>query len=148
MSIVVERLSDLLIQEAQLLDGVSDQIKQVVKLRLMMTFLRDADSRIDEYRVGILVARVRELAYDVENVVETFLLKALSGERQRKQGGMKNIVKRSVCVLDDYVCDHKFDREIKRLQTRMSEVTNSFGDYSIASISRPGIIKVFKQYTG
>lgn len=136
MLIVVERLDDLMIQEPQLLDGVSDQIKQVVvKLRWMMTFLRDADSRINEHRVGILVAQVRELAYDVEDVVERFLIKALSS-KQRMHGGMKSIVKRSVCVLDGYVHQQEFNREIKGVQTRMSEVFTSFSAYKIASTSQ------------
>ncbi|XP_074335492.1 putative disease resistance protein At1g50180 [Apium graveolens] len=137
VSIVVERIGDLLIQEPQLLDGVSDHIEQVVvKLRWMLTFLRDADSRMDEHKVEILVAQVRELAYDVEDIVERFLIKALSSERQRTQGGMKNVVKRSVCVLDEYVYQHEFNREIKRVQTSMSVVFTSFNNYGIASTSQ------------
>ncbi|KAK1381934.1 hypothetical protein POM88_019669 [Heracleum sosnowskyi] len=51
-------------------------------------------------------------------------------------GGMKNRVKRSVCVHDDYLHRNKFNREIKRIQTRMSELSTTFGDYSIASTSQ------------
>lgn len=75
VSIVIGRLTDLLMEEAHLLHGLRDEIEQVVtKLRWMKTFLHDADTRTDEQRVKVLVAQIRDLVYDAENVGESFLL--------------------------------------------------------------------------
>uniref|UniRef100_A0A166CN79 NB-ARC domain-containing protein n=1 Tax=Daucus carota subsp. sativus TaxID=79200 RepID=A0A166CN79_DAUCS len=72
VSIVVGRLVDLLIEKAQILHEVRDEIQRVVtELMRMKTFLPDADSRIDVERISILLRDVRELAYDAEHAVET-----------------------------------------------------------------------------
>lgn len=134
VSVIVGRLTDLMIEEANLLYEVRDDIELVVtELRRMMTFLSDADSRIHEERVGILIAQVRDLVYDAEDVAETFLLKVSSSERHKTQGGFRNKVKGSLCVFHDYAYHHKFNREIKCIQTRIQNLFSCFRDYNITS---------------
>ncbi|XP_074357292.1 putative disease resistance protein RXW24L [Apium graveolens] len=116
VSIVVGRLTDLLSEEVQLLHAVQDEIQELVaELMRMKTFLPDADSRISEEKIRILLADVRELAYDAEHVVETFLVKASSNERKtRKQ-------------------ENKYRIKIKDIQRKMSVIQDFFGDYNIRS---------------
>ncbi|XP_074358888.1 putative disease resistance protein At1g50180 [Apium graveolens] len=157
VSMVVGRLTDLLNEEAHLLQGVRAEIEQVVdKLKWMKTFLHGADSRIDEQRVRVLVAEVRDLVYDAENVVESFLLKASSTERHRTNGGLRNVVKRGVDAFDAYLYHHKFSREIKNLLAGMDNLLNCFRDYKILSTlegqaasssdTTPGKLKRFYSY--
>lgn len=62
VSIVVGRITDLLFEEPQVLQEVRDEIQQVVtELGRIKTFLRDADSRIREEKIHILLADLRGL---------------------------------------------------------------------------------------
>ncbi|WOG94601.1 hypothetical protein DCAR_0313897 [Daucus carota subsp. sativus] len=115
VSIVVARLTDLLIQEPVALHGLlKDKIQQVItKLQLMKTFLRDADSRITEHKVRTLVADIRALAYDAEHVVESFIVKPSSSARNRRKQAIK----------------------IKDIQSKMSLLSDRIGDNNIKSTS-------------
>ena len=83
---VLTRIGDLLIQESNLLYGVSDQ----VQLKPMQGLLKDADARQDEFFQW--VAETRDLAYDAEDIIATYALKVAS----RQEGG---VLKRCVCIL-------------------------------------------------
>ncbi|KAL1826285.1 hypothetical protein ACET3Z_004697 [Daucus carota] len=79
VSMVVGRITDLLIEEPLLLHRVEGEIQLVVtELMRLKTFLPDADSRIDEDKIRILLAEVLHLAYSAEHAVESFLVKAIS----------------------------------------------------------------------
>ena len=68
MSFAVERLGDLLIEEATFLHGVTDKVSEVqVELRRMKCFLKDADARQGEGEtIRNWVAEIRENALDAE----------------------------------------------------------------------------------
>ncbi|XP_017233053.2 probable disease resistance protein At1g59620 [Daucus carota subsp. sativus] len=119
VSIVVGRLTDLLIEKAHILHEVRDEIEVAVAgLMRMKTFLPDADSRIDVERIRILLRDVRELAYDAEHAVESFVIKASSTKKsfQWMNRGM-------------------FSRKIKNLQKKMSIFFDLFSDYNIRPTS-------------
>ena len=61
---VAERLGNLLIQESNLLSGMSDQVELLqTELKLMQSLLKDADARQDESELlRLWVAEVRDLA--------------------------------------------------------------------------------------
>ncbi|XP_063942483.1 protein RECOGNITION OF PERONOSPORA PARASITICA 7 isoform X1 [Daucus carota subsp. sativus] len=142
VSIVVGRLTDLLTEEAQFLRGLRDEIQQAVnELVRMKTFLRDADSRIDEEKIRILLAEVRELAYDAEHVVETFLLKAYSASG-------RNRTRQAI----------KYSKKIKEIEMKMSRFFDCFVEYRVKSTSESsepsdssygasGTLKRFYSYT-
>ncbi|KAL1825749.1 hypothetical protein ACET3Z_012527 [Daucus carota] len=134
VSIVVARLTDLLIQEPVALHGLKDEIQQVVtKLKLMNTFLRDADSRITEYEVRTLVADIRAVAYDAEHVVESFIVKASSSARNRRKQAVKiKEIESKMYLLSDRIRDNN----IKSI----SELSNS-------SSEAPGKLKRFHTFT-
>ncbi|KEH21739.1 CC-NBS-LRR class disease resistance protein, putative [Medicago truncatula] len=86
VSFTIERIADLLIEEASLLSGfgnsknnrVSDQIKKLeIELKRMQCFLRDAERKQDEGGETIKnwISEIRKLAYDVEDVIETYAIK-------------------------------------------------------------------------
>ncbi|WOG83441.1 hypothetical protein DCAR_0102616 [Daucus carota subsp. sativus] len=134
VSIVVARVTDLLIQEPLALHGLKDEIQQVVtKLQLIKTFLRDADSRISECQVRTLVADIRALAYDAEHVVESFIVKASSSARNRRKQAIK----------------------IKDIESKMSLLSDRIRDNNIKSTSEssnslseaPGKLKRFHSFT-
>ncbi|GMY05632.1 putative disease resistance protein [Fagus crenata] len=88
---VVSRLGDLLLQEANFLFDVSDQVEQLqTELQRMQCFLKDADARQDESElVRQWVAEIRELAYDADDIIGTYEIKVAS----RRGGGIQKILK-------------------------------------------------------
>ena len=52
MSFAVERLGDLLIQEASFLYGITDKVAEIqAELRRMKCFLKDADAKQDDLQL-------------------------------------------------------------------------------------------------
>lgn len=117
VSIVVGRITDLLFEEPQLLHDVRDEIQLVVtELRRIKAFLRDADSRISEEKIHILLADLRGLAYDAEHAVEGFLVKALSTGKTRQ-----------------WTNTNKFARKIKDIEKKICLLSYRFHDNNIKS---------------
>ncbi|XP_074361217.1 putative disease resistance protein At1g59620 isoform X2 [Apium graveolens] len=143
VSMVVGRLTDLLIEQPQLLHQVTDEIQQLVtELTRMKTFLPEADSRIYEEKVRVLLAEVRDLAYDSEHVVETYLVKALS----------------TTGKITQWMNTRTFSRKLKDIQRKMSLLFNRFRDCNIKSTlespessnsshRQPGMLKRFHTFT-
>ncbi|PON98633.1 NB-ARC domain containing protein [Trema orientale] len=77
VSHAVQRVSELLIHEATSLITVKDDVERLqAELRRMQCFLKDADRKQEQdERVRNWIAEVRDVAYDVEDVVETFIIK-------------------------------------------------------------------------
>ncbi|KAL8127746.1 hypothetical protein AgCh_014611 [Apium graveolens] len=118
VSIVVGRLTDLLSEEAQVLHGVQDEIQELVtELVRIKAFLPDANSRLHDQNIRILLADVRELAYDAEHVVETYLVKALSSPGKIMQR----------------MHTRTFSRKLKDIKRKMSLLLNRFRDCNIKS---------------
>ena len=80
VSCVIERLADLLIDEAKFLSGVKGQIENAkIKLQCMAAFLKDADDfmKRGDQRVRLLVVKVRDISYDLEDVIETYIFRVV-----------------------------------------------------------------------
>lgn len=75
VTFLLERLQDLLDKEDNLIE-VPNQVNLLEnELRLMQSFLRDADSRQEgEATVREYIAQIRDAAYDAEDVIDTFSL--------------------------------------------------------------------------
>ncbi|KAA8532842.1 hypothetical protein F0562_033041 [Nyssa sinensis] len=133
VSFVVERLGFLLTNEAKFLYGVCDQVKQVqAEVKWMHDFLKDADTRqIEGERVGNRVWEVREIAYDTEDAVETFIFEVAS----RRGCGIRIILKRFTCLLNEARLRRKVGLEIQAIQTRISNLTRSLQTYGIKHLN-------------
>ena len=81
VSFVIERLGDLILKEANLLSGVADQVDEAkAELQRIKCLLEDADARArrGDNTVRNHVAEAREAAYDLEDVIATFVLRCAS----------------------------------------------------------------------
>lgn len=71
----VQWIGSLLIQEANILFDVADQVRGLQQeLELMQAYLQDADAKQEKGEIGVLIRRVRELAYDAEDVIDMYVL--------------------------------------------------------------------------
>ncbi|KAL4627750.1 hypothetical protein ACB092_05G188300 [Castanea dentata] len=128
----VGRLGNLLIEEATYLKGVSQQVKQTqIELERMQCFLKDADKRQNEDEsVRIWVSQIREAAYEVEDVVETFALEFALKNRDSK-------FKKHVPIFNTRKL-YKVGSKIEDIKTRISDLTRSLQTYGVTPIKEVG----------
>lgn len=77
--LVIEKLGDLIVEEANLLKGVHKEIESIKdELESIQSFLKDADARAEKQHipasVKTWVKQVRETAYHIEDVVDEYIL--------------------------------------------------------------------------
>ncbi|KAM5568325.1 putative disease resistance protein [Rosa sericea] len=145
VSFVVERLGDFIIQEGKFLYGVSDQVELAkTELQLMKGFLKDADARQrDDETVRICVAKIREAAYDLEDVIEIYALKVAC----KSEGGIKSVLKRFGCMLKEGVDLHKIGADIQVITTNISDLRLRLQTYNIRELreSTEGVTSVYER---
>ncbi|XP_060967009.1 putative disease resistance protein At1g50180 [Cannabis sativa] len=120
VSFVIERLGDLVISEAQFLHGVEAQVGNAqIKLQCMSAFLKDADAcvRNGDERVRLLVVQIRENSLDLEDVIETYVLKVTL---KRNEG----LLKRCICIFRKGIDVHKVGSEIERISSNIDTWTS------------------------
>ncbi|CAN6552208.1 unnamed protein product [Malus baccata var. baccata] len=105
VSMVVKGLKGVLVEKVKLLNGVSDQIEHAqIELLLMQSFLEISDAKQgDNEVVRIWVRIIRDAAYDLEDVVESFALKVAL----KRGGSVKLVLKRFACIPNEVVNRHK-----------------------------------------
>ncbi|CAN6566639.1 unnamed protein product [Malus baccata var. baccata] len=133
VSMVIEGLKDSLFKEVKFLSGVSDQIEHAqTELLLMQGFLKDADAKQgDSEVVRIWVQIIREAAYDLEDVVESFALKVVL----KRGGSVKLVLKRFACILHEVVYRHKVGSEIRSITAKLSDLRSKLQGYNIQQIT-------------
>ncbi|KAL4616017.1 hypothetical protein ACB092_07G169100 [Castanea dentata] len=126
---VVTRLSDLLLQEAIYLIDVSDKAHELqTELIRMQCFLKDADAKQNESAfIKNGVAEMKDLAYDAEDVIATYVLTVAS----RKGRGIQKVLKRCACILDEGITVHQVGSKIDAIKKRISNLKQSFQEYGI-----------------
>ncbi|RWR84347.1 putative disease resistance protein [Cinnamomum micranthum f. kanehirae] len=131
VSFVVQKLGDLLIQEAQLLQGVHDQFEWIkTELKRMRCFLKDADSRqMEDEGVRNWVAEIIDASYDAEDVIDIFIY------NQRRRRGFVERVQRYICVVSELRTRHKVAKKIEGIKAKIIDITRSRETYGIRDIN-------------
>ncbi|XP_016723378.2 disease resistance protein RPP8 [Gossypium hirsutum] len=128
VSLAVERISDLLIHEAVFLKDVKDQVESLkAELKRMECFLKDADRNPDQdERFCNRVSEIRDLAYDAEDVIDSFILECAH------QGGFQGIVKRFTSIFTKPFHLHKIGVQVKVIQIKLKNISKSLPAYEIS----------------
>ncbi|XP_062083752.1 putative disease resistance protein At1g50180 [Humulus lupulus] len=130
VSCVIERLGDLLIDEAKFLWGVKGQIENAQsKLQCMSAFLQDADAfvRNGDRRVRLLVVKVRDTSYDLEDVIETYVFKVAL----KKNEGVVSKLKRYVCISKKGIDVHGVGSKIEEISSNIDTWTSELQKYGV-----------------
>ncbi|KAL4351192.1 hypothetical protein GQ457_06G024030 [Hibiscus cannabinus] len=135
VSFALKTIRELTQQVTPLL-GVDDQVESLkTELRWMQSFLKVTDARkVDNELILTCVAEIKELSYDVEDVIESFSLKVAS-DRKR---GFSNCIKRSACFLNKACLLHQTRSEIERITARIKELTRRLKTYDVAKLGDQG----------
>ncbi|XP_062083415.1 probable disease resistance RPP8-like protein 2 [Humulus lupulus] len=128
VSFVIERLGDLLINEAKFLYGVKGQVKNAkIKLQCMRAFLKDADASVrnGDERVCLLVVQIRENSYTLEDVIATYVFRVASNNES--VGAIRRVLKWSASIIDVY----KVGSEIERISSNIDTWTSELEKYGV-----------------
>ncbi|KAA3472394.1 putative disease resistance protein RF9 [Gossypium australe] len=125
-----------LTQEVTSLWGVDEQVDGLAsELRWMQSFLKVADARkVDHEVIRTSVVEIRELAYDAEDVIETFSLKVAS----KRKGGFSNCIKRSACFLKEGCLLHQIKSDIEKITARIKLLTRQLKRYDLSKLGVDG----------
>ncbi|KAG7588479.1 NB-ARC [Arabidopsis suecica] len=125
----VQKLWELLSRESERLQGVHEQVCELQRqLGRLQSLLNDADAKKHESkRVRNFLEDVKDIVYDAEDIIETFLL----NEEREKEKGIKKSARRLACFLVDR---RKFDSDIKGITMRISDVIGEMQSVGILEI--------------
>ncbi|TYH51803.1 hypothetical protein ES332_D10G304100v1 [Gossypium tomentosum] len=128
VSLAVERISELLIREAVFLKDVKEEVESLnTELKRMQCFLEDVNGKAEQdTRLRNRVSEIRDLAYDAEDVIDSFILE------RAHQGGFQGIVKRftSICTKPYHL--HKIGVQVKAIQTKLQNISKNLPAYEIS----------------
>ncbi|XP_062083368.1 putative disease resistance protein At1g50180 [Humulus lupulus] len=134
VSFVIERLGELVLNEANFLCGVRGQVVDAqTKLQWMCAFLKDADAHVrdGDERVRLWVVQVRDISHDLEDVIETYILRVISKKNSR---GVISVLKRYACILKEGIVVHKVGSEIERISSSIVTLTSNLQAYGIREL--------------
>ncbi|PRQ58283.1 putative P-loop containing nucleoside triphosphate hydrolase, leucine-rich repeat domain, L [Rosa chinensis] len=122
-------LGSLMIQQAMFFKGVGDKVEIAqTELLLMQGFLKDADARQEnEEVVRLWVNIIREAAYDLEDAIESFVLKVAL----KREASVKVVLKRFACFLCKGLDRYKIGLEIESITTKLSKLRSDMQSYDI-----------------
>ncbi|XVE80065.1 hypothetical protein DITRI_Ditri14bG0109300 [Diplodiscus trichospermus] len=132
VSSAVTRIVELITKEAISLWGVEEKVDSLQReLKLMRSFLKDADSTQDDNEsIRIWVSEIREVVYDAEDVVEAFDLKIGS----KRRGGFSNFVKRSAFICKEGWVLYKTKSKIDKIIARITNLRRQLQTYGIKEL--------------
>ncbi|KAH7689167.1 P-loop containing nucleoside triphosphate hydrolase protein [Dioscorea alata] len=134
---VVEKLGNLLVQEAINLHGVRGDVEWLKReLRRMQCFLKDADAKKnngDDERLKNWVTEMRDIAFEAEDIIDTYMDWKLRRQHER-QPGCIGFIKRFVFMFDELVSRHKVHVDVKGIKAKLHELAESRELYGIANI--------------
>ncbi|XP_034681418.1 disease resistance protein RPP13-like isoform X3 [Vitis riparia] len=116
VSSAVKRISDMLIQEVSFLKEVRGQVERLQKdLSAMKCFLEEAEKKQEEdVRVRNWVSEIRDAVYDVEDIIDMFILNA---ESLRTDYFLKRVFKK-------LINRHKVGKKIEDIQLTLQDISN------------------------
>ncbi|CAN6363494.1 unnamed protein product [Urochloa humidicola] len=150
---VIIKLGELLVGEYNLQKGVKGEIRFLqAELESMKGALEKvSNTPADQVDIQdkIWAKDLRELSYDIEDNIDTFMVRG-EGKKQVELHGLKKFVDRSVSLFRKAKIRHGIATEIKDIKIRVEEVAKRHDRYKIHSdVTKPVWIdpRLLSQYT-
>ncbi|CAM8945340.1 unnamed protein product [Rhodiola kirilowii] len=128
----VLKLGQFLYQHANFLLDIKDKIERLKKeLSWMQSFLQDAEKKLDNNSlIREWVSDVRDLAYDCEDVIDTFLLK-LSCMREPQPGCIGTMSRCFVAYTAKFPSTYDLGCQIEKLMTKVIDISSRRERYGL-----------------
>ncbi|GAB4836261.1 hypothetical protein Ancab_001176 [Ancistrocladus abbreviatus] len=135
VSFVMERIANLLSEEIKFLLGVEDQVNGLLKeLTWMRSYLKDAEEKQVEFNEvdRVKFIEITRIAYDAEDVVESFILEPPTTMR-REEG----FYKKYICICCSAVHTHQVGTQVEAIKNRIKQTEEMFQRYNVRTTT-PG----------
>ncbi|PQM39505.1 hypothetical protein Pyn_00497 [Prunus yedoensis var. nudiflora] len=133
VSIVLEGLSNPIIQELKSLYGVPGKVQRAqTQLQIMQGYLKDADARQGHNEaIRIWVASVRDAAYDLEDVTETYVLKVAFKRKPNVLTWFTGIFIKAVNL-------YRIGSNIEKITTEISQLSSIMPSFNLHQTRESG----------
>ncbi|KAJ4782834.1 Disease resistance protein RPP8 [Rhynchospora pubera] len=127
--LALNKLAEAAVTEALRLYGARDQLDSLQhELRWIQAFLKDAEAKKNlDHRAKTWVTEVREVAYKIEDVIDTFM--ADVDDHKNRQG--RNALKQALFYPKKLYMVRKLTNEMDAIQTRLREIKEYTEKYGI-----------------
>ncbi|XP_047949519.1 putative disease resistance protein At1g50180 [Salvia hispanica] len=129
VSIALETIRDLLLEEGRFLAGVADQVKELERqLKEMKCFLKDADKRRHESStIFNWISEIRDLVYRSESAIERHAAYQVSSRRR----SLRQFVRKYSCILTDCNSLHQLGSEISQITSSLERISKAMQENGI-----------------
>ncbi|XP_044476557.1 disease resistance protein RPP13-like [Mangifera indica] len=137
VSFVVERLGDYIIQEAGFLREVKDEVLMLKnELEWMQCFIKDAEQKqVEDAMIRKWVSDIRDIAYDTEDVLDSYLLNCSRGHNR----GFLASIKKNSCIFHQEKIDlYGIGKKIETLKKRITDLKRKREFYRLEDICNKG----------
>ncbi|KAL0693670.1 hypothetical protein Bca4012_060850 [Brassica carinata] len=130
LSFGVERLWNLLVQESERLQGVDEQLNGLKSdVEMLRCFLEDAEAKKHtSAMMGNIIEDIKEIVFDTEDMVETFLLK----EELGNTCGIKNSARKLSCGIFER---RRLAFDMEAMSKRISKVIRNMKCHGVQQVT-------------
>ncbi|KAA8522952.1 hypothetical protein F0562_009375 [Nyssa sinensis] len=129
----VEIARNLVIEEGTPMYWLREDVSWIERhMRRIQAFLKDADAKQDEREnegVANLINAIRDLAYDVEDVMDSYFPEVVSQYRRK---GFLGFLKTVAFIFSDCYVAHNFAMKIEQIKRRVNDINEARTTYGIA----------------
>jgi ATPase subunit of ABC transporter with duplicated ATPase domains len=152
---VITKLGDLLIGEYNLQKRVKGEIRflqaELESMKGALEKLSNAPADQLDIQEKIWARDLRELSYDIEDSIDTFMVRG-NGDESTKLHGIRKFIDRSVSLLRKGKIHHGIATEIRNIKSRVIEVHERHRRYEVNLDVRKPITasvdpRIFTRYT-
>lgn len=139
MASVAQWVGSLLIQETNVLLEVADQVESLQEdLEVMQAYLIDADAKQHVREVCTLTGQMRKVAYDIEDVIDTYILKV---ETKNEGQGYRDWFVKFACFVRSAPHIYQVGKQIEVIQKNMKRIREQLNSCGLrgAFESREGL---------
>jgi hypothetical protein len=128
VTVLLDYLSGLLKEEANFLDGVEDKVSSLHgELRLINIFLKNSEGKRNDEIVKEIVRQIREVAYEAEDVIDTFIFKVAEHRRRSRIGRIFRLPSHTKML-------RTVGRKITNIQEKINKIYNNKERYGIERV--------------
>ncbi|XP_010263181.1 PREDICTED: disease resistance protein RPM1-like [Nelumbo nucifera] len=123
VSLVAMKLTSLLEDEFSLLGGLKNELDEAKReLESIKSFLRDADKKIEVHGIRTWVAQVRDIAYDVEDVIDEFMY-SMEGQHRGGSRFMRFLLN-TIYLPKNLWTRHRIAKQLQGIRIRVQSVSD------------------------